>query len=75
MRSSMRGQSVGLHPDAGPSPDLEGADAPCCGYMAAAALLADKDFDADSGVIEPLLARGKFRRDPVGGSAAGSTRL
>ena len=38
--------------------DLEGADA-LLPDMAADALLADKAFDADKRVIEPLLARGK----------------
>jgi len=52
------GQSAGLHPDAGPSHDLEGADA-LLPDMTAETLLADKAFDADERVIEPLLARGK----------------
>ncbi|WP_410734046.1 IS5 family transposase [Bradyrhizobium sp. sBnM-33] len=42
----------------GQAHDLEGADA-LLPDMAAEALLADKAFDADKRVIEPLLARGK----------------
>jgi transposase len=42
----------------GQAHDLEGADA-LLPDMAADALLADKAFDADERVIEPLLARGK----------------
>jgi len=42
----------------GQAPDLEGADA-LLPDMAAETLLADKAFDADERVIEPLLARGK----------------
>jgi len=42
----------------GQAHDLEGADA-LLPDMAAATLLADKAFDADARVIEPLLARGK----------------
>jgi len=42
----------------GQAHDLEGADA-LLPDMAAATLLADKAFDADQRVIEPLLARGK----------------
>ena len=42
----------------GQAHDLEGADA-LLPDMAAEALLADKAFDADERVIEPLLARGK----------------
>ena len=42
----------------GQAHDLEGADA-LLPDMAADALLADKAFDADKRVIEPLLARGK----------------
>jgi transposase len=43
---------------AGQVHDLEGADA-LLPQMQAAALLADKAFDADERVIEPLLAAGK----------------
>jgi Transposase DDE domain len=43
---------------AGQAHDLEGADA-LLPDMAAEILLADKAFDADERVIEPLLARGK----------------
>ena len=42
----------------GQAHDLEGADA-LLPDMAAETLLADKAFDADERVIEPLLARGK----------------
>ena len=42
----------------GQAHDLEGADAFLPGLQAAA-LLADKAFDADARVIEPLLAAGK----------------
>jgi transposase len=42
----------------GQAHDLEGADA-LLPDMAAETLLADKAFDADQRVIEPLLARGK----------------
>ena len=42
----------------GQAHDLEGADA-LLPDMAAEALLADKAFDADKRVIQPLLARGK----------------
>ncbi|MGB6506916.1 MAG: IS5 family transposase [Xanthobacteraceae bacterium] len=42
----------------GQAHDLQGADALLPG-MAAETLLADKAFDADERVIEPLLARGK----------------
>ena len=42
----------------GQAHDLEGADA-LLPDMAAEALLADKAFDADERVIEPLLAKGK----------------
>jgi transposase len=42
----------------GQAHDLEGADA-LLPDMAAKTLLADKAFDADQRVIEPLLARGK----------------
>jgi transposase len=42
----------------GQAHDLEGADA-LLPNMAAEALLADKAFDADKRVIEPLLAQGK----------------
>ena len=42
----------------GQAHDLQGADA-LLPDMAAEALLADKAFDADERVIEPLLARGK----------------
>ena len=43
----------------GQAHDLQGADA-LLPDMAAGALLADKAFDADERVIEPLLARGKL---------------
>src|SRR5207244_1310594 len=43
---------------AGQAHDLEGADA-LLPQMQAATLLADKAFDADARVIEPLLAAGK----------------
>ena len=42
----------------GQAHDLQGADA-LLPDMAAEVLLADKAFDADERVIEPLLARGK----------------
>ena len=42
----------------GQAHDLEGADA-LLPQMAADTLLADKAFDADKRVVEPLLARGK----------------
>ena len=42
----------------GQAHDLQGADA-LLPDMAAGTLLADKAFDADARVIEPLLARGK----------------
>ena len=42
----------------GQAHDLQGADA-LLPDMAAETLLADKAFDADERVIEPLLARGK----------------
>lgn len=45
----------------GQAHDLEGADA-FLPQMQADALLADKAFDADKRVIEPLLNAGKHRR-------------
>lgn len=52
------GNPLGFLLTPGQAHDLEGADA-LLPDMAADTLLADKAFDADERVIEPLLARGK----------------
>ena len=52
------GNPLGFILTPGQAHDLEGADA-LLPDMAAEVLLADKAFDADERVIEPLLARGK----------------
>jgi transposase len=52
------GNPLGFILTPGQAHDLQGADA-LLPDMAAEALLADKAFDADERVIEPLLARGK----------------
>lgn len=52
------GNPVGFKLTPGQAHDLQGADALLPG-MAADTLVADKAFDADLRVIEPLLARGK----------------
>ena len=52
------GNPVGFKLTPGQTHDLEGADA-LLPDMTADTLLADKAFDADKRVIEPLLARGK----------------
>jgi transposase len=52
------GNPVGFKLTPGQANDLQGADALLPG-MAADTLVADKAFDADLRVIEPLLARGK----------------
>jgi len=61
MRLSMRWATAGFHPDAGQAHDLQGSDA-LLPDMAAETLLADKAFDADERVIEPLLAQGEVGR-------------
>ena len=58
----------------GQAHDLEGADA-LLPDMEADTLLADKAFDADERVIEPLLAAGKDVRHPAQEQPQGSTRL
>ena len=58
----------------GQAHDLEGADA-LLPDIAAEVLLADKAFDADQRVIEPLLARGKSVRDSAQELPQGSTRF
>jgi transposase len=57
-RLKLENSNFDLPPDRGPSHDLEGADV-LPPAIAVDALLADKAFDADKRVIEPLLARGK----------------
>ena len=52
------GNPTAIFLTAGQAHDLEGADA-LLPQMQADALLADKAFDADARVIEPLLAAGK----------------
>ena len=52
------GQSHRVFLTAGQAHDLEGTDA-LLPHMQAETLLADKAFDADQRVIEPLLAAGK----------------
>jgi transposase len=52
------GNPVAFHLTAGQAHDLEGSDV-FLPQMQAPALLADKAFDADKRVIEPLLAAGK----------------
>jgi transposase len=52
------GNPVAFHLTGGQAHDLEGADV-FLPQMQAGALLADKAYDADKRVIEPLLAAGK----------------
>ena len=52
------GNPTGFHLTPGQAHDLDGADVLLKGTLAAA-VLADKAYDADSRVIEPLLVAGK----------------
>ena len=52
------GNPTGFHLTAGQASDLEGADV-LLASIQAGAVLADKAYDAQERVIEPLLAKGK----------------
>jgi len=74
------GNPLGFFLSAGQAHDLQGADA-LLPHMQANTVLADKAFDADQRVIEPLLAAGKTvvippksNRKPRGLSTRKSTR-
>ena len=68
------GNPVGFHLTGGEAHDLVGADH-LLPEMQADTLIADKAFDADERVIEPLAAAGKTRGDPVQGQPQVAPRL